>query len=69
MTLEAEHSLIRRHSATVVDDLNECTAGILDHYSDLVRTGIHGILHELLHHGCRPLHDLSRSYHVCYVTW
>ena len=69
MTLEAEHRLVRRHSAAVVDDLDQGTAGILDDHGHLVCTRIHGILHQLLHHGRRSLHDLSRGDHVRYVAW
>ena len=67
--LETEHRLIRRHAAAVVNDLDERASGVLYHHSHLIRPGIYGILHELLHHGRRSLHDLSRSYHVRYIAW
>ena len=69
MALEAEHRLVRRHSAAVVDNLDQGPSRILNHDRNLVRTGVHGILHEFLHHGCRSLHDLSRGDHVRYVAW
>ena len=69
MTLEAEHRLVRRHSAAVVDDLDQGTSGILNLHGHLVGTSVNGILHEFLDHGCRSLHDLSRGYHVGYIAW
>ena len=69
MPLEAKHSLIRRHSASVVNDLDKRTSRVLDDHCHLVRTGIDGILHELLHHGRRSLNDLSRSDHVRNIAW
>ena len=69
MALETEHRLVRGHSATVVDDLDQGPSGVLDDYRHLVSTGIHRILHQLLHHGCRSLHDLSRGDHVRYIAW
>ena len=69
MPLKTQHCLIRRHSATIVDHLYQRPARILNDYGHLIGTGIHGILHKFLHHGCRSLNDLSRSDHVCYITW
>ena len=69
VSLETEDGLVRRHSASVVDDLDESPAGILDHDGNLIRSCIHSILHQLLHHGCRPLHDLSRGDHIRYIAW
>ena len=69
MALEAEHRLVRRHSASVVDDLDQGPSRILDHDRDLVSICIDCIFHELLHHGCRSLDDLSRGDHVRYVAW
>ena len=69
MSLKAKNSLIRRHSASVVDDLDERASRVLDDHCHLVRTGIDGILNELLHHGRRSLNDLSRSDHVRNVAW
>ena len=69
MPFEAKHGLIRRHSASVVNDLDERTSCVLDDHGHLVRTGIDGILDELLHHGRRSLDDLSRGDHVRYIAW
>ena len=69
MALETKDSLVRRHSATIVDYLDKGSSRILDNYCNLVSSGIDSILHELLHHGCRSLNDLSRSDHVCDVAW
>ena len=62
--LEAEHGVVGRHAAAVVDDLDEGSAGILHHDPDVRRSGIHRILHEFLHHGSGALDHLSRSNHV-----
>ena len=69
MPLKTQHGLVRRHPATVIYDLYESPAGILNHHRDLVCTGIHRILHQLLHYRRRSLHDLSCSYHVRYIAW
>ena len=69
MTLKTEHRLIGRHSATIINDLYKGSSGILDYYSHLVGSCIHGILNEFLHHGCRSLHNLSRGDHIRYITW
>ena len=45
MPLEAKHGLVRRHSASVVNDLDKRTSRVLDDHGNLVRTGIDGILH------------------------
>ena len=68
MPFKAQNGLVRRHSATVVNDLNQGPSGILDHHGNLVGSGIHGILHQLLHHRSRSLNDLSGSNHICYIT-
>ena len=67
--LETEDCLVRRHSASVVDDLDESPSCVLDDDGHLVGTGIHRVLHQLLHHGRRSLNDLSRGYHICYIAW
>ena len=69
MSFKTEHSLVRRHSAAVVDDLYQGTAGILDNNRHLVCTRIDGVLHKLLHYGRRSLHDLSRSDHIGNIAW
>ena len=62
--LEAEHGIDRAHAAAVVDDLQQGAAGVGHDHGDLGRAGIDGILHQLLHHGRRPLYDLARGDHV-----
>ena len=69
MPFKTENRLIGRHSATIIDDLYQGSACVLNDYSDLISSGIDGILHQLLDHGCRSLHDLSRGYHVSYIAW
>ena len=69
MALKAEHRLVGRHTASVVNDLDQGASGILDDHGHLIRPCIDSILHKLLHHGCRSLYDLSRGDHVGYVAW
>ena len=69
MSLKTQDSLVGRHSASVVYDLDQCPSGVLDDHRNLVCTGVYGILHKLLHHGRRSLHDLSRGDHVRYIRW
>ena len=64
MPLEAQHGVVRRHAAAVVDDLDEGAAGIGHHHLHIRGAGIHRILHEFLHHGSRSLDHLSRGNHV-----
>ena len=68
MTLERKYRLIRRHSAPVVDDLNQGAPRVLYDDADLGRSGIDGVLHEFLHNGRRPLDDLARGNHIRYIT-
>ena len=69
MSFKTENRLIRCHTATIIDYLNQGPSGILYHYSYLIRPGIDSVLYEFLNYGCRPLNDLSRSNHICYITW
>ena len=64
MALKAQHGVVRRHAAAVVDDLDERTPGIGHHYLDVRCSGIHRILHELFHYRGRSLNDLPGSNHV-----
>ena len=48
---EAEHRLVGRHAAAVVDDLDERLAGVAHRDADAFRARVHGVLHQLLHHG------------------
>ena len=64
VALEAEHGVHRAHAAAVVDDLDERAPGVGHDDGDLARARVHGVLHQLLHHGRRPLHDLARGDHV-----
>ena len=64
MALKAQHGVVRRHAAAVVDDLDERTPCIGHHNLDVRSAGVHRILHEFFYYGSRPLDDLARSYHV-----
>ena len=64
MPLEAQHGLVRGHSAAVVNHLDQCSPGIGQDYRHLGGSGIHSILHKLLDDGSRPLDDLPRRYHI-----
>ena len=64
MALEAQDGIVRGHAAAVVDDLDEGASGVRHGDGNLRRAGIHGVLHEFLHHGSGPLDDLSRGDHV-----
>ena len=48
VSLEAQHSLVRSHSAAIVNDLYQCPSGIGQYHRDLVRSCIHCILHQFL---------------------
>ena len=64
VALEAEHGVHARHAAAVVDDLQERASRVGHDHGDLRRARVHGVLHELLHHGRGSLHDLARGDHV-----
>ena len=64
MTLEAQDGLVRGHSLTVVNDLDEGPSCVGDVHDDFFSPGIHSILHQFLHNGSRTLHDLSRCDHI-----
>ena len=69
MAFEADDSLVRRHAASVVNDLYECPAGIFQYHCYLPGSCIYRVLHQLLDYRRRSLHDLSRSYHVGDIAW
>ncbi len=60
MPLERHPRIRRRHPLPVVNHLNRSLPHILQHHPDMPRPRIHGILHQLLHHGSRTLDHLSR---------
>ena len=66
--LETEHGIVRIHPLAVVYDLDQSPSRVLDYHRDLFRPRIYGILHKFLHHGSRPLHNLSRGDHIRYVS-
>ena len=67
VALEAEHRVVRIHAAAVVDDLHQGAAGVQYHHGNLVRSGIHRIFQQFLHHRRRPLDHLARSDHVRHI--
>ena len=69
MSFKTKHSLVGRHSASVVDDLYQGPSCVLYPDCNLIGTCIHCILDQFLHHGCRSLHDLARSDHISDVAW
>ena len=66
---EGQNSLIRRHPAAVVDDLDDGASCILYNDAYLARTGVHCVLHQFFDHRRRPLHHLSGGYHIGNVAW
>ena len=69
MALKAQDGIVRAHSTAIVNDLNKRSSGIQNDYLNVRSPCIHRILHQLLHHGSRPLHHLPRSNHVCNILW
>jgi len=55
MPLKGHPCIDGGHPAAVVGDLDQGFPGILDMNEDLPRPCIHGILHQFLYHGSRPL--------------
>ena len=64
VSLEAQHSLVGSHSASVVYNLDQCSPGIGQDHRHLGGAGIHRVLHQLLDYGGRPLDDFARRYHI-----
>lgn len=62
--LECQAGIGRRHSRTVVDDLNKRTPRLFQNDTDMSSTGVNGILHQLLDYRRRALYHLSGSYLV-----
>ena len=67
VTLEAQHGVVGCHPGAVVNDLDEGATGILHDHLDVRGAGVHGILHQLFHHGSGALDHLSRGNHVCNI--
>ena len=59
MTLKAQPRLLRGHSAAVVDNLDECLAGILYEHGYTGSPGIHRVLYQFLDNRGRSLDHLS----------
>ena len=57
--LEAESCIDVAHAAAVVDDLDECAAGILDDELDIRCAGIHGVLEQFFHCRCGTVDHLT----------
>ncbi len=65
VALKAQDGVVRRHTAAVVNDLDQSAAGIGHYYLYIRCSSIYRILHQLLYHGGRPLNNLPRSNHIC----
>ena len=61
MPLKGHPGIHSPHTGAVVDDLDQCLAGILDDDLDVGRTGIDGILDQLLDDRSRSLNHLTGS--------
>ena len=68
MSFERKDGLVRRHSAAVVDDLDERSSGVLDYDADLALACIYSVFHQFLDNRCWPLNHLSGGYHIGYVA-
>ena len=62
--LKAQDGIVGGHATSVVNDLDEGSAGVGHHHLHVGGAGIHGIFHELLHDGGGPLDDFPRRNHV-----
>ena len=61
MPLKGHPGIDGTHTGTIVDDLYQCFAGILDDDLDIGRTGVNGILDQLLDDRSRSLDHLTGS--------
>ena len=59
VALERQASVLGRHAAAVVGDRDPVPAAVPHLDPQPARPGVEGVLDQLLHHGGRPLHDLS----------
>ena len=64
VALETEQGVVRGHAAAVVDHLDQGPARVRRDHGHGGRAGVDGILHQFLHDGSGPLHDLARRDHV-----
>ena len=67
MPLKAQNGLVRIHSASVVDNLDERSSGIGHHHFDIRGAGIHRVLHQLFDNRRGSLDHLSGRYHIGYI--
>ena len=61
MSLKGHPGIDGSHPGAVIDDLDQCLAGILDDDLDVGRTGVDGILDQLLDDRSRSLDHLTGS--------
>ena len=59
VTLEGEHGVVMQHAAAVVGDADEAPSSACDLDAQMSRTGVDGVLEQLLDDRGRTLHDLS----------
>ena len=64
VALEAQHCVVRIHSAAVVYHLDEGAAGIGDNHLHVRCARIYRILHQLLNHRGWSLDHFPGSYHI-----
>ncbi len=64
---KGDGGLVRVDAATVVGDPDQGHTPVLDLHRQLIRPGVDGVLHQLLHHGGGPLHHLAGSDQVGHV--
>ena len=56
---KGDPGILRRHAAAIVGDADHGRAAIPDLDRDVLRAGVKGVLHQLLDHRSRALHDLA----------
>ena len=65
---EAHPRVGGRHSAAVVNNLDERLAGIFHNNLNLGGSGVNGILHKLFDNRCRALHNFAGGYLVGHMV-
>src|SRR5713101_4044352 len=60
MAFESQERVIMAHSAAIVYDADHTLPARLHLNAHRVRARIERVFEQLLHHRCRPLHDLAR---------
>ena len=67
VALERQRHIFGRHATSVVRDAHIADAAVLDLDGDLLCACVDGILHQLLDHGGRSVHDLTCGNEVCHL--